>query len=130
MAQQLTFDDLDSETTTTDTVDPKNPPEDERVLLIEGIVGVMHTPRIIEGKTSSTGKTISVERDDRGTGVRLDAKTIFNGDGEYRDATSFELYTPETMKRRQQANHAPGPQAGCNEVNALGELPDPTHRPA
>lgn len=109
--------------------DPANPPEDETVLLITGITRLMHSPQTVEGTTSSTGKTISVEIQNGNT-FRLDASEIFAGNSEFRDAKYFEIYTPARLRKNQRANHAPGPQAGANEVSDVDDLPDPTHWPA
>lgn len=128
MPQQLTFDELDTEDTS-ERVDLDNLPQNERVMLIQGIVGVMHSPSIVEGETSSTGKTISVEDKHGDKTYRLDAETIFTGGGEYRKAASFQLYTPETYQNKQEANYGPGPQSGANEISDTNDLPDPTHRP-
>lgn len=100
-------------------------PEDETVRLITGIVGLMHTPEVVDGETSGTGKTIAVEH--RGDSVRLDTREILTGESNYRDSTYYELYTPERLERRQRANHAPGPQAGANNVQEQSEMPEPTH---
>lgn len=123
-------------------VDLDDLPSDERVLVIRGISGVMHNPSIVEGRTSSTGKTITVpkaidpDRDDDGSladseGVyRLDASTIFSDGLEIRGATTFELYTPLNYRRKQSANHGPGPQAGANGVSDEPDIPSATHLPA
>lgn len=102
-------------------------PEDEPILLIQGITRITHTPEIVEGRTSSTGKTIAVEDKHGSKSYRLDTETILTGGTEFRDATKFELYTPDTFERRQRTNHQPGPCAGVNEVTEAENLPEPTH---
>lgn len=110
------------------TVDPNDPPANETVRLITGVNGLMHSPRIVEGETSSSGKTIAFE-DRSGRSYRLDSSTIFNGDCEFRDGGYYEIYTPERYRSRQRSNRAPGPQAGANGVSDADELPPATHRP-
>ncbi|WP_254841118.1 hypothetical protein [Natronomonas marina] len=105
-------------------------PENETVLLVTSITRVMNSPEVIEGETSGTGKTISAPKSKHSDGsVRLDTETILSGDSEYRDTRSYELYTPARLQKRQQTNHAPGPQAGANHVSEPSELPEPTHWP-
>lgn len=135
MAQQTTLADIepesDAESDTVDRVDTDALPTNERVLLIQGISGVMHTPTIVEGETSSTGKTISVtDKHKDSKTYRLDAEKLFTGGLEIRRATTFELYTPERLQQKQHANYGPGPQSGANEISDTDDLPDPTHRPA
>lgn len=103
-------------------------PKNEAVKLITGVTGLMHSPRIVEGETSSTGKTISVT-DRSGKTYRLDTEEILSGNGEYRKATYFKLYTKEEMRTSQNANLARGPVAGANEVTDADDLPEPTHEP-
>lgn len=109
--------------------DPNNPPTNEKVLLIMGITRVSHSPSIIEGETSGTGKTISVNNEKYSISARLDASEIFAGNSEFRDSRYFEIYTPARMRSNQRANYAPGPQAGANKVRDADELPEPTHWP-
>lgn len=133
MAQQTTFADIEPATEADDTprVDPTELPSNERVLLIQGISSVMHSPTIVEGTTSSTGKTISVEDEYKESKTyRLDAKKLFTGGLEIRRATTFELYTPERFQRKQESNYGPGPQAGANEISDTDDLPEATHHPA
>lgn len=107
-------------------------PKNETVRLIKGISGVSHTPEVIEGETSSTGKTIAVEVDNGGGSTktyRLDTEKILSEGLEVRRATTFELYTPERFQRKQKSNYAPGPQVGVNEVSEANDLPEPTHEP-
>lgn len=101
----------------------------DTVKLIKGISGVMHTPEIIEGTFSSTGKTIMVEvdRGSRTKTYRLDAEELMTGGLEVRRATTFKLYTPDNLSRQQKANYAPGPQAGADTKQDPEELPAPTH---
>jgi len=116
---------------TSDGGDEGELPTNETVRLITGITRVMHTPEVVEGETSSTGKTISVEHPTKGgTTYRLDTAEILDGESEFRDATYFEIYTPKRLQKCQRANKAPGPRAGCNGVSDAGDLPDPTHVPA
>lgn len=103
-------------------------PGNERVLIIAGITGVMHTPEVIEGETSGTGKTISVESETIKS-ARLDAREIFDGESEYRDSRYFELYTPGRLRKNQRSNKAPGPRAGTDSVTDADDLPAPTHWP-
>ena len=121
----------DESTDEVQTVDPQNPPTDETVLLMTGINGLFHTPEVVEGTTSSTGKTIHVPEDE-GTSDRtrrLDSETIFAGGHETRGARYFELYTPERLRKKQRINKQPGPRAGTNSVSEPEDLPEPTHYP-
>lgn len=104
-------------------------PKNETVLLITGVNGLMHTPEIVKGETSSTGKTISVEEDlgHRTKTHRLDTEKILEGRSEFRGGGYYELYTPESFRKTQRANHAPGPVAGADEITDSGDLPEPTH---
>jgi hypothetical protein len=101
-------------------------PKNETVLLITGVNRLMHSPRIVEGKTSSTGKTISVEKDlgHRSKTYRLDTETILNGRPEIRKGAYYELYTKEDFLSTQRGNLARGPVAGANEVTDADELPE------
>ena len=101
-------------------------PKNETVLLITGVNGLMHTPEIVKGETSSTGKTISVEEDlgHRTKTHRLDTETILEGRSEFRGGGYYELYTPESFRKSQRANHAPGPVAGADEITDGDELPE------
>lgn len=105
-------------------------PENETVQLITGITRVFHTPTMVEGETSSTGKTISVTDPHGDRTYRLDTEEILRGQTEFRDATYFEIYTPYRLKKRQRSNCQPGPRAGVNEIQRISELPAPTHCPA
>lgn len=105
----------------------------ETVRLITGVTRVMHTPEIIEGTASSTGKTVEVEVDwdsTRTKTYRLDADTLLAGDSEIRSGSYFQLYTPDRFQSKQRGNHAPGPQAGTNSVSDADDLPDATHTPS
>jgi hypothetical protein len=102
-------------------------PANETVRLITGITRLLHTPRVIEGETSGTGKTIAVE--DNGSTVRLDSETIFSGDSEFRDARYYELYTPGRLRSKQRSNKQPGPRRGTDSVADADDLPAPTHWP-
>lgn len=102
----------------------------ETVLIQTAIVGVMNTPQILEGEVSSTGKTISVESDTVKS-RRLPTAKIMKGEAHYpSDGTrSFELYQKENFQNKQEANLAPGPRCGTNEVTNKSDLPEPTHTP-
>ncbi|WP_157575371.1 hypothetical protein [Haloferax sp. Q22] len=104
-------------------------PKNEKILLIQGISGVFHTPEIVEGKTSSTGKTIKVEHKHKDKTYQLDTEQILTGGLEVRRATTFQLYTPEKYHRKQKSNKNPGPRSGVNKVKEKSELPEPTHEP-
>lgn len=103
-------------------------PKDEQILLIKGISGVFHTPKIVEGRTSRSGKTISLELED-GRSYRLDTEKILTGGLEVRRATTFELYRPEAFIQRKKANQDP---ANFRNMDAddlkASNLPEPTHR--
>lgn len=103
-------------------------PENETVKLITGVNGLMHSPTIVEGETSSTGKTIAVEHSS-GKTYRLDTETILSGNPEFRKGAYYKLYTREEMRSSQSANLARGPVVGANEVTGEDDLPEPTHRP-
>lgn len=117
-------------------------PKNEVVRIIRGISRVAHTPTIVEGRTSSTGKTIEVPKEmpagreadgppkDDESIYRLDAEDIFTDGLEVRGATTFKLYTPSEMRGQQKANYAPGPQAGTNDWSDEWDLPPATHLPA
>lgn len=105
----------------------KQLPKNEEILLIQGISGVFHTPHIVEGKTSSTGKTIEIEHRHKDKTSRLDTEKILNGGLEVRRATTFELYRPDEYQRKQKGNKQPGPRSGVNKVSEKPELPEPTH---
>jgi hypothetical protein len=104
-------------------------PQNEKIKLIKGISGVFHTPEIVEGKTSSTGKTIKVEHPHKDKTYQLDTEQILTGGLEVRRATTFQLYTPEEYHRKQKSNKQPGPRSGVNETTPKSELPEPTHTP-
>ena len=105
----------------------KQLPKNEEILLIQGISSVFHTPHIVEGKISSTGKTIKVEHKHKDKTSQLDTEKILTGDMEVRRATTFKLYTPEDYRTREKANKQPGPRSGVNKVSEKSELPEPTH---
>lgn len=107
-------------------------PKNEKIKLIKGTSGVFHTPQIIEGTTSSTGKTIEVEiqKDSTTTKTyRLDTEQILTNGLEVRRSTTFQLYTPDKYQRQQKSNKQPGPRAGTNSVTDRSKLPEPTHEP-
>lgn len=103
-------------------------PSNETVRIITGITRIIHTPRVLEGETSGSGKTISVSSDTVDK-VRLDAREIFNGETEFRNSRYFELYTPGEYRHRQRMNKQPGPRSGTDKVSEIDELPEPTHYP-
>jgi len=103
-----------------------NLPKNETVKLITGVNGLMHNPTIVEGETSSTGKTISVEHMS-GKTYRLDTEKILSGDAEFRKGAYYKLYTKEEMRSSQKANLARGPVCGANEVTDAEDLPEQTH---
>lgn len=109
-----------------ETVDPADPPANERVLLVTGIAGKLHTPTIVEGETSGSGATIAVE-DTLDRKRRLDASEIFAGEYEYRGSTYYALYAVERLQKHDRANRQPGPRAGTDDVRDGDGLPDPTH---
>jgi len=55
-------------------------PKNEKIKLIQGISSVFHTPHIVEGETSSTGKTIEViPKYHENLTYRLDTERILTG---------------------------------------------------
>lgn len=114
--------------TTTESVNVEQYANDT-VRLMTHIVGVTSTPEIITAEVSGSGKTMSAELETYGKTYRLDTAKIMAGESEYRDSSAIQLYTPERFQNIQHANHAPGPQTGCNEVSDTDELPEPTHTP-
>lgn len=102
-------------------------PKNETILLISGVQRLMHNPTIIEGETSSTGKTVAVEEEFSNKTYRLDTEKLLNGGTEFRDGGYYKLYTKEEMRSSQNANLAPGPVEGANEVSDADDLPEPTH---
>jgi len=107
-----------------------NLPKNEKILLIQGITSVFHTPHIVEGETSSTGKTIKVEHKHKDKTSRLDTEKILTGDREIRRATTFKLYTPEEYRSKKKANYDPANGRNLQADNLeKSELPEPTHEP-
>ena len=104
-------------------------PANESVRLITGITGVLHSPEIIDGETSSTGKTITTTEPHTDSQLRLDTDAILGGESEYRDSRYYELYTPKRFRNAQRSNQQPGPRAGTNGVTDAADLPEPTHCP-
>jgi hypothetical protein len=102
----------------------------DTVLIQTAIVGLMNTPKILEGEVSSTGKTISVESETVKS-RRLPTAKIMIGETHYpsNGTRGFELYQKERYQNKQEANLAPGPRCGTNEVSDDDDLPDPTHTP-
>ena len=100
-------------------VDPSDPPAATPVRLIAS-VGTSDEPQVLAGRTSGTGKTLTISRNG-GPIHRLRAARLFSGDTITRDGYWYELYTPEQYRRR--------------FLEALGReptppLPAPTHQPA
>ncbi|MCF7875629.1 hypothetical protein K9M06_01105 [Candidatus Bipolaricaulota bacterium] len=108
-------------------------PKNEKIRLIQGISGVFHTPYIVEGKTSSTGKTIRVEEKHGNRAYRLDAEKILTGGVEVRRATTFKLYTRENLIRQKKANYDPANYRNLDTKDVMksmleGDYPEPTHQ--
>jgi hypothetical protein len=103
-------------------------PKNEKIRLIQGISRVFHTPEIVEGKTSSTGKTIEVEDESKGKTYRLDTEEILTDGLEVRRATTYKLYTPEKYIRQKKANYDPanGRNLNADDIEK-SELPEQTH---
>ena len=114
---------------TTDEPADERTPADETMRLIVGITRVMHSPAIVEGETSSTGKTLTASPDWKDVTHRLDTAALLAGETEFRGSVYYKLYTPERFRSAQRSNHAPGPQAGANGVTDAADLPTPTHTP-
>lgn len=116
-----------------EVADPDDPEPNREVRIIEKpAVGLMSPPRIVTGAVSSSAKSIIIP-DDEGFSDKcryLDTAEIFAGESEYRDSTSYELYTPGRFISQQRANYGPGPQSGANEISDPDDLPAPTHWPA
>lgn len=70
------------------------------VKIISGLVGLTHSPKVSEGKLSSTGKTISTSGYASDKSVRLDASKIMEGETVFRDRVYYELHTEESAERR------------------------------
>lgn len=93
---------------------------------------LMHRPRIVEGRLSASGKTISCREQNgvkpdgepRFRRHRFDAERILSGGVECRKGASFRLYTKERMQRAQRANQS---HDWVQRVQEAGELPEPTH---
>lgn len=103
---------------------------DRTVRIMHNITRLSSTPQIIDGKLSSTGKTILVEiarGSNQTKSYRLNAGKILNGETIYRDSRHFELYTPERFRSDQSSNLNPGPVRGANEVSDTEDLPEATH---
>lgn len=104
----------------------------DRIMRITtGVSRLAHSPEIIEGQLSSTGKTVSVTLHPDSPGItesyRLNTEKLLDGETIFRDGRYFELYSKEGHRSQQRANHNPGPVAGANKVNDADELPEPTH---
>lgn len=108
-------------------------PKNEKIRLIQGISGVFHTPHIVEGKTSSTGKTIRVKEKYGSRTYRLNTEKILTGGIEVRKATTFKLYTRENLIRQKKANYDPANFRNTNLKKVMssmleGDYPEPTHQ--
>lgn len=108
-------------------------PKNEKIRLIQGISGVFHTPYIVEGKTSSTGKTIKVEEKHGNRTYRLDTEKILTGGIEVRRATTFKLYTRKNLIRQKKANYDPANYRNTDTKKVMesmleGDFPEPTHQ--
>jgi len=111
-----------------------NLPKNEKIRLTQGISGVFHTPYIIEGKTSSTGKTIEVTpKHHESKTYRLDTENILTGGVEVRRATTFKLYTREAFISQKKANYDPANYRNTDIKKVMekmlgGDFPEPTHQ--
>lgn len=105
----------------------------ERVRLIAMVAGSMSVPNIVDGRASSSGKTVIVDESESDAfkkGFRLDREKLETGDSVKSSGSpwQFMVYTPRRYQSSQGANLAPGPQQGANHVSSIEELPTPTHR--
>ncbi|MCF7889844.1 hypothetical protein K9M78_01345 [Candidatus Bipolaricaulota bacterium] len=105
----------------------------QKIKLIQGISGVFHTPYIIEGEISSTGKTIEVEEKHGSRTYRLDTEKILTGGVEVRRATTFKLYTRKNYLSQKRANYDPANYRNTDtdevaEEMARGDFVKPTHQ--
>ena len=108
-------------------------PKNEKIRLIQGISGVFHTPYIVEGETSSTGKTIKVEKKHGSQTFRLDTEKILSGGVEVRRATTYKLYTRKNLIKQKKANYDPANYRNVNTKKVMksmldGDFPEPTHQ--
>jgi hypothetical protein len=105
----------------------------QKIRLIQGISGVFHTPYIVEGEISSTGKTIEVKEKHGSRTYRLDTEKILTGGVEVRRATTFKLYTRKNFLSQKRANYDPANYRNTDtkkvaEEMAKGEYVKPTHQ--
>ena len=105
----------------------------QKIKLIQGISGVFHTPYIVEGEISSTGKTIEVDKKHGSQTYRLDTEKILTGGVEVRRATTFKLYTRKNFLSQKKANYDPANYRNTDtdkvaEEMAKGEFVQPTHQ--
>ena len=105
----------------------------QKIKLIQGISGVFHTPYIVEGEISSTGKTIEVDKKHGSQTYRLDTEKILTGGVEVRRATTFQLYTRKSFLSQKKANYDPANYRNTDtdkvaEEMARGEFVKPTHQ--
>ena len=102
-------------------------PSNERVLLVKSMVRLMSRVEIVEGYTSGSGKTISVENE-RGKTIRLKSEKIFGGDSEFRSSYGYKLYSKDELSKRERANYTGGaPVAGHGKLTHENDMPTPTH---
>lgn len=100
----------------------------ETVRLTKGICRVLHTPTIVDGKVSSTGKSIYISDE----GHRLqgdDLERLLDGRIVIRGSFKYQLYTPDRHRSEQQMNKTEPQQRGNDVVHAVEELPEATHKP-
>lgn len=95
----------------------------KKVLLIEGISGVFHTPRIREGKFSSTGKTIIVFGKYADKPSYLETKLMLKRGFDSRKATTWEIYTQENYLTNIRANYDPANHRNTNRPDKA-DLPE------
>ena len=98
-------------------VDPNDPPAETPVRLLAS-VGTTLKPQVLAGRTSSTGKTLSITRD--GVTHRLSAAELFAGETIRRDGFWYELYTLERYQTRREAV----------DMDPSDDPPAATHQPS
>lgn len=98
----------------------------EKVRLTKGLKRVVHQPKLVEGKVSSTGKSIKVGKH------RLqgdDLERLLNDRFVIRGNHYYTLYTPEKHRKQQKHNRTEPQQRGGDFVRDTDELPPATHQP-
>ena len=113
-------------TNETQSIDVKKFANDTVRLQVE-VKAVTSGVEVIDGKVSSTGKTIDAKDPVTGEPVRLDTQKIMSGEYEFRNSMVYELYSPDNFLSAEEINYAPGPQVGVNEYTQANELPEATH---